>query len=59
MGEIDKKDLLVMKLVHYFITEENYNPIVVNGVKEQPIFQTEAMFNSCISSFTFSRLLSA
>ena len=32
---------------------------LVNGVKEQPNFQTEAMFNSCISSFTFSRLLSA
>lgn len=32
---MDKKDELIMKLVHYFITEENYNPIVVNGVKDE------------------------
>lgn len=32
---MDKKDEIVMKLVHYFITEENYNPIVVNGVKDE------------------------
>lgn len=32
---MDKRDELIMKLVHYFITEENYNPIVVNGVKDE------------------------
>ena len=32
---MNKKDELIMKLVHYFITEENYNPIVVNGVKDE------------------------
>jgi len=32
---MDKKDELIMKLVHYFVTEENYNPIVVNGVKDE------------------------
>ncbi len=32
---MDKKDEVIMKLVHYFITEENYNPIVVNGVKDE------------------------
>ena len=30
-----KKDELIMRLVHYFITEENYNPIIVNGVKDE------------------------
>ena len=30
---ITKKDEIVMRLVHYFITEENYTPIIVNGVK--------------------------
>lgn len=37
MGTIvmNKKDEIIMKLVHYFITEENYNPIVVNGVKDE------------------------
>ncbi len=32
---IQKKDEIIMKLVHYFITEENYTPIVVNGVKDE------------------------
>lgn len=32
---MDKKDEIIMKLVHYFITEENYNPIIVNGVKDE------------------------
>ena len=32
---VRKKDEIVMKLVHYFITEENYTPIVVNGVKDE------------------------
>ena len=32
---MNKKDELIMKLVHYFITEQNYNPIVVNGVKDE------------------------
>ena len=32
---MSKKDEVIMKLVHYFITEENYNPIVVNGVKDE------------------------
>lgn len=32
---VDKKEELVMRLVHYFITEENYSPIIVNGVKNE------------------------
>lgn len=32
---IEKKDELVMRLTHYFITQKNYNPIVVNGVKNE------------------------
>lgn len=32
---MQKKDEIIMKLVHYFVTEENYNPIVVNGVKDE------------------------
>ena len=32
---MDKQDELIMKLVHYFITEEDYTPIVVNGVKDE------------------------
>ncbi len=32
---ITKKDEIVMRLVHYFITEGNYTPIIVNGVKDE------------------------
>ena len=32
---MDPKEELIMKLVHYFITEENYEPMIVNGVKNE------------------------
>ena len=32
---LNKNGELVMSLVHYFITEENYTPIVVRGVKDE------------------------
>lgn len=32
---MNKKEEYVMKLVHYFVTEKNYTPIVVNGVKNE------------------------
>ena len=36
MSEIvNKKDEVIMKLVHYFVTEEDYQPIIVNGVKNE------------------------
>lgn len=32
---VNKQDELVMKLLHYFITEEGYNPIVLHGAKNE------------------------
>ena len=32
---VDQKEELVMRLVHYFVTEKNYSPIVVNGAKNE------------------------
>lgn len=32
---VNKRDELIMKLVHYFVTEENYTPMVVNGTKDE------------------------
>ena len=29
------QDIIVMKLLHYFITEENYSPIILHGVKNE------------------------
>src|SRR5574344_1154269 len=32
---LDRKNLIVMKLLHYFITERNYNPIVLQGADDE------------------------
>ena len=32
---LDNKDLLMMKLSHYFITEQNYNPIILHGINDE------------------------
>ena len=32
---VSNKDDIIMRLVHYFVTEENYQPIIVNGVKNE------------------------
>lgn len=32
---INDKDLFVMNLVHYFITEKNYNPIIIHGISDE------------------------
>ncbi len=31
--KIDKKDDIILKILHYFITEEDYKPIIINGVE--------------------------
>lgn len=33
--KINKKDTIVMNLTHYFITEKNYNPVVVHGIDDE------------------------
>ena len=33
--EMDRKNLIVMKLLHYFITEKNYNPIILQGAEDE------------------------
>ena len=32
---LDDKNVLAMKLLHYFITEKNYNPIILQGVENE------------------------
>ena len=31
----DNKNIMAMKLLHYFITEKNYNPIILQGVEDE------------------------
>ena len=33
--KINNNDLLIMSLVHYFITEKNYNPVVLHGITDE------------------------
>ena len=33
--ELDGKNIIVMKLLHYFITEKNYNPIILQGAENE------------------------
>jgi len=33
--DLDDKNVIVMKLLHYFITEKNYNPIILQGVENE------------------------
>ena len=35
MLELNDKDVIVMKLLHYFITEKNYSPVVLQGAKNE------------------------
>ena len=34
-GLLDDKNIIVMKLLHYFITEKNYNPIILQGAENE------------------------
>ena len=34
-ARVDKTDELVMKLLHYFITEQGYNPIILQGAQNE------------------------
>ena len=33
--KLDDKNLMAMKLLHYFITEKDYNPIILQGVENE------------------------
>ena len=33
--KINHKDTIIMNLTHYFITEQNYNPVVVHGINDE------------------------
>lgn len=32
---INDKEVVVMNLVHYFVTEKNYNPVIVHGINDE------------------------
>ena len=50
--DINKQDELIMKLLHYFITEEGYNPIVLHGA------QNEIWLENLDNSYKIVRIVS-
>ena len=32
---INSKDKIIMKLLHYFITDKGYNPVILHGIKDE------------------------
>ena len=51
MATSEQRDLLVMKFLHYFITEKNYNPVIVHGI------QNEIWLENMDSEFRILRLV--
>ncbi len=51
MATSEQRDLLVMKFLHYFITEKNYNPVIVHGI------QNEIWLENMDSEFRIVRLV--
>ncbi len=35
VGTVDDKNEMIMKLLHYFITEQNYNPVILQGADNE------------------------
>ncbi len=33
--KINKKDDVILKIIHYFITEEEYKPVIINGIQNE------------------------
>ena len=33
--KINKKDDIILKILHYFITEEDYKPVIINGIQNE------------------------
>jgi rhomboid protease GluP len=33
--KIEKKDDIILKILHYFITEEDYKPVIINGLQNE------------------------
>ena len=33
--QINKKDDIILKILHYFITEEDYRPVIINGLENE------------------------
>ena len=46
-----RKDLVVMKLLHYFITERNYTPIILQGAQDEIWLENNEVISLLLSLF--------
>ncbi len=51
---VDSKDLLVMKIIHYFITKKNYQPIIIKGITDEVWLENKGSEYSIIRIVTRS-----
>ena len=35
MNYLEKNEEIIVKLLHYFITDKNYNPVILHGAKNE------------------------
>ena len=53
-----EKDVLVMKLLHYFITEQGYNPIILRGVTDEIWLENmDAPYSSHLMLFFIANII--
>ena len=43
---IDNKTLLELKLIHYFITKENFVPVIIHGIEDEVWLENAKMSNN-------------
>lgn len=51
---VDSKDLLVMKIIHYFVTKRNYQPIIIKGITDEVWLENKGSEYSIIRIVTRS-----
>lgn len=51
---VDSKDLLVMKIIHYFVTKKNYQPIIIKGITDEVWLENKGSEYSIIRIVTRS-----
>ena len=51
---VDPKDLLVMKIIHYFVTKKNYQPIIIKGITDEVWLENKGSEYSIIRIVTRS-----
>ena len=44
---LNEKDLLVMKLLHYFMTKKEYKPVIIRGIENEIWLNQQSLLAPC------------